>query len=130
MCQAAGEWHLVGISSWRKGCSTVGQRPRLYDRVSVNSEWARKTVEHLEDDVDVKEIRRRNHQVGRRRLSDKRGRMLKKDDDAEDLDDVEQKTENATTEDVGADADVDVDEVARDSRTELPAKKLKREKTN
>ena len=117
MCQAAGEWHLVGISSWRKGCSTVGQRPRLYDRVSVNSEWARKTVDHLEDDIEVKEIRRRNHQVGRRRLSDKRGRMSKKDD-VEDLEEVEEKDENTEVPE-------DVDEVARDSRTELPSKKLK-----
>ena len=44
MCQAAGEWHLVGVSSWRKPCSAIGQRPRLYDRVSLNSEWAQKTI--------------------------------------------------------------------------------------
>ena len=88
----------------------------MYDRVSVNSEWARKTVDHLEDDVELKEIRRRNHQVGRRRLSDKRGRMSK-NDDVEDLEEVEEKTENVEAE--------DGDEVARDSRTELPSKKLK-----
>jgi len=33
MCQSGGEWHLVGISSWSKSCSFVGQRPRIYDRV-------------------------------------------------------------------------------------------------
>ena len=48
MCQAAGEWHLVGVSSWRKSCSSVGQRPRLFDRVSVNSEWAQTTIFTLE----------------------------------------------------------------------------------
>lgn len=48
MCQAAGEWHLVGISAWRKGCSSIGQRPRLYDRVSQNSEWAQKTIISLQ----------------------------------------------------------------------------------
>lgn len=52
MCQAAGEWHLVGVSSWRKSCSTIGQRPRLYDRVSLNSEWAQKTILTLESDSD------------------------------------------------------------------------------
>merc|ERR1712204_119270 len=31
---------FAGVSSWRKSCSSVGQRPRLFDRVSVNSEWA------------------------------------------------------------------------------------------
>ena len=50
MCQAAGEWHLVGVSSWRKSCSAVGQRPRLYDRVSLNSEWAQRTIITLEDE--------------------------------------------------------------------------------
>jgi secreted trypsin-like serine protease len=29
MCQAEGEWHLVGVAAWRKGCSSIGQRPRL-----------------------------------------------------------------------------------------------------
>lgn len=47
MCQAAGEWHLVGVSAWRRGCSVVGRRPRLYDKVSVNSDWAQKTVKQL-----------------------------------------------------------------------------------
>ena len=105
MCQAAGEWHLVGISSWRKGCSNVGvgQRPRLYDRVSVNSEWARKTVEHLEDETELKEIRRRDHQVEPKKAVavDKRATLPKKEDNEEE------------------------EEEERDSRTELPAKKLK-----
>lgn len=52
MCQAAGEWHLVGVSSWRKSCSSVGQRPRLFDRVSVNSEWAQTTIFTLEVETD------------------------------------------------------------------------------
>ena len=51
MCQAAGEWHLVGVSSWRKSCSAIGQRPRLYDRVSLNSEWAQKTIVTLLESV-------------------------------------------------------------------------------
>ena len=25
MCQAAGQWHLVGVAAWRKGCSQVTQ---------------------------------------------------------------------------------------------------------
>ena len=41
MCQKDKKWFLVGILAWRKGCSTVGQRPRLYDRVAVTSDWAR-----------------------------------------------------------------------------------------
>ena len=52
MCQAAGEWHLVGVSSWRKSCSSVGQRPRLFDRVSLNSEWAQTTIFTLEVEPD------------------------------------------------------------------------------
>ena len=48
MCQAEGEWHLVGVAAWRKGCSNIGQRPRLYDKVSPNSEWAQKTMRQLD----------------------------------------------------------------------------------
>ena len=72
-------------------------------RVSVNSEWARKTVEHLEDETELKEIRRRDHQVEPKKAValDKRSRLPKKD--------VEEEEE----------------EEEKDSRTELPAKKLK-----
>ena len=30
MCRSTGSdtWHLVGVSAWRRGCGTVGQRPR------------------------------------------------------------------------------------------------------
>ena len=52
MCQAAGEWHLVGVSSWRRSCSAIGQRPRLYDRVTLNSEWAQKTILMLEQETE------------------------------------------------------------------------------
>ena len=54
MCQAAGEWHLVGVSAWRRGCSVVGQRPRLYDKVTVNSDWAHKTVKQLKSSSSEK----------------------------------------------------------------------------
>ena len=93
----------------------------------MNSEWARKTVEHLEEEeVDVKEIRRRDHHVGgRKKALNKTGRQSKKDD-VEDEDELIEAEGG-----VGSDGD-DVlrvkssdDEVARDSRTELPAKKLK-----
>ena len=33
MCQVGAEWHLVGVSAWRKSCSSIAQRPRLYDKV-------------------------------------------------------------------------------------------------
>ena len=48
MCQAAGEWHLVGVAAWRKGCSVIAQRPRLYDKVSPNSVWARNTMDEMD----------------------------------------------------------------------------------
>ena len=49
MCQKDKKWYLVGILAWRKGCSTVGQRPRLYDRVAVTSDWARKVMLKLNE---------------------------------------------------------------------------------
>lgn len=50
MCQAGGEWHLVGVSAWRKGCSsaTARLRPRLYDRVAAAARWAKKTMEEMD----------------------------------------------------------------------------------
>ena len=51
MCQHLDSWYLAGILAWRKGCSTVGQRPRLYDRVAVTSQWAQKVMLKLNDRV-------------------------------------------------------------------------------
>ena len=56
MCQHMDSWYLAGILAWRKGCSTVGQRPRLYDRVAVTSQWAHKVMLKLND-----RIPRHNH---------------------------------------------------------------------
>ena len=66
MCQAEGEWHLVGVAAWRKGCSNIGQRPRLYDKVSPNSEWAQKTIRQLDmEDKHRKEKKIKKKQGGR-----------------------------------------------------------------
>ena len=51
MCLHSDSWFLAGILAWRKGCSTVGQRPRLYDRVAVTSQWAHKVMLKLNDRV-------------------------------------------------------------------------------
>ena len=48
MCQAAGEWHLVGVSAWRKGCAGASLRPRLYDKVAPSSTWAKTTMEQMD----------------------------------------------------------------------------------
>ena len=69
MCQAEGEWHLVGVAAWRKGCSSIAQRPRLYDKVSPNSEWAQKTIRQL----DIEDAKRKQNKTDR-----KRGRTPKK----------------------------------------------------
>lgn len=58
LCQYQDSWHLIGILAWRKGCSTVGQRPRLYDRVAVNSDWAEKVMLKLNDDTQQRVPRR------------------------------------------------------------------------
>jgi hypothetical protein len=60
MCQVEQEWHLVGILAWRKGCSSVGQRPRLYDRVAVNSDWAHKAMLKLDQSSSARVPRRRS----------------------------------------------------------------------
>jgi len=59
MCQAAGEWHLVGVSAWRKGCGKVGERPRLYEKVSLTSEWAHTVINQDREKASPKVPRRR-----------------------------------------------------------------------
>ena len=49
LCNHMDHWYLAGVLAWRKGCSTVGQRPRLYDRVAVTSDWANKVMLKLND---------------------------------------------------------------------------------
>ena len=49
LCEHMDHWYLAGVLAWRKGCSTVGQRPRLYDRVAVTSDWANKVMLKLND---------------------------------------------------------------------------------
>ncbi len=67
MCQAAGEWHLVGVSAWRKGCSGAArQRPRLYDRVSVAARWAHKTMEAMDEQLRKKAASKPRRRQGRR----------------------------------------------------------------
>jgi len=62
VCQSGGEWHLVGVSSWRRGCGQLGGgRPRLYDKVSPAAEWATKVI----NKINVQPI---NPNVPRRRL--------------------------------------------------------------
>lgn len=65
MCQAEGEWHLVGVAAWRKGCSSVGQRPRLYDKVSPNSEWAQKTIRQLDIEDETRKQKKQDRKRGR-----------------------------------------------------------------
>ena len=65
MCQAEGEWHLVGVAAWRKGCSSVGQRPRLYDKVSPNSEWAQKTIAQLDIEDETRKQKKKDRKRGR-----------------------------------------------------------------
>ena len=65
MCQAEGEWHLVGVAAWRKGCSSIGQRPRLYDKVSPNSEWAQKTIRQLDQEDKNRKQKKDNQKRGR-----------------------------------------------------------------
>ena len=61
LCETeAGAWQLVGVAAWRRGCGSVGQRPRLYEMVNLTSAWA-ETVISLDTAPS-------QHQVPRRRL--------------------------------------------------------------
>lgn len=63
LCQHRDHWYLTGVLAWRKGCSTVGQRPRLYDRVAVTSDWANKVMLKLNDNTSQRIPRRKQHKL-------------------------------------------------------------------
>lgn len=38
-------WALVGVASWRIACAPTGvERPRMYDKISSNTEWIRSVI--------------------------------------------------------------------------------------
>lgn len=40
-----GKWSIVGVSNWRIACTKAGMgRPRMYDKISSNIEWIKKTI--------------------------------------------------------------------------------------
>lgn len=45
-------WTLAGVSSWRVACSKTpsAERPRVYDKVSSNLEWIRRTMREAGDE--------------------------------------------------------------------------------
>ena len=52
------QWVLAGVSAWRRGCGSLGQRPRIYEMVSGTAEWVESVIARD----------RENSQVPRRRF--------------------------------------------------------------
>ena len=42
--QEEGAWYLAGVAAWRRGCGSVGQRPRLYEVVNITRAWAESVI--------------------------------------------------------------------------------------
>ena len=42
--QGSGQWFLAGVSAWRRGCGSLGQRPRIYEVVSGTAEWVESVI--------------------------------------------------------------------------------------
>ena len=61
--EAEGAWHLVGVAAWRRGCGSVGQRPRLYEIVNTTSAWVESVIR-----LDTGTTSPQPPQVPRRRL--------------------------------------------------------------
>ena len=57
MCQTSGQWQLVGVSAWRRGCGSLGQRPRMYDLVSTTADWVESVL--VRDSQNTQRPRRR-----------------------------------------------------------------------
>jgi len=74
MCRSGGSdtWHLVGVSAWRRGCGSVGQRPRLYERVELAGSWVENVIQLDKENSNHSNNNRNNNnnnrQVPRRRL--------------------------------------------------------------
>ena len=64
MCETAGVWQLVGVAAWRRGCGSVGQRPRLYEKVNLTSSWVENVIRM---DAEAGNSNK-GYQVPRRRL--------------------------------------------------------------
>ena len=65
MCeQETGVWQLVGVAAWRRGCGSVGQRPRLYEMVNLTSSWVENVIKM---DMEAGNTNK-GYQVPRRRL--------------------------------------------------------------
>ena len=58
-----GPWYLAGVAAWRRGCGSVGQRPRLYELVNSTRAWAESVIS-----LDTETEARQPPQVPRRRL--------------------------------------------------------------
>ena len=58
-----GPWYLAGVAAWRRGCGTVGQRPRLYELVNSTRAWAESVIS-----LDTEAGGQQPPQVPRRRL--------------------------------------------------------------
>ena len=59
MCQQGeGEWQLVGVAAWRRGCGTVGQRPRMYERVAPTADWIQNVI-RLDSEKQQEQVPRR-----------------------------------------------------------------------
>ena len=38
------QWFLAGVSAWRRGCGSLGQRPRIYEVVAGTAEWVESVI--------------------------------------------------------------------------------------
>jgi len=56
---ADSSWELAGVSAWRKGCGGVGERPRLYEQVSVTTDWAMTVIREDKERDQKKQTPRR-----------------------------------------------------------------------
>ena len=61
-----GAWYLAGVAAWRRGCGSVGQRPRLYELVNTTRAWAESVIS-LDTEAGPG-LTRQPPQVPRRRL--------------------------------------------------------------
>ena len=47
------QWVLAGMSAWRRGCGSLGQRPRIYEVLAGTTEWVESVISRDREKSEV-----------------------------------------------------------------------------
>ena len=47
------QWVLAGVSAWRRGCGSLGQRPRIYEVLAGTADWVESVIARDRENTQV-----------------------------------------------------------------------------